>query len=220
MGTIGGLTTYSNNPSAKAAVIFAPDVFGFDAPLLRKLVDKVAAAGFYAVSPDFFNGDPYVPKDPSAPFANFGPWLAIHHPDASIEVTKTIIKELKEQGVESFVIAGFCWGGRLAAMIGKEDDLVKGIVMLHPSITTVENIKDLKVPTEILASEIDDATPPSLVLEFKKILDTKPFYSLVKIFPGHTHGWTIRYDVNNAHQVKGAEEAHADLLAFAKKFLV
>ncbi|CAM6096570.1 unnamed protein product [Calypogeia fissa] len=222
IGTIGGLPAYLNNPSgsAKAAIIFAPDIFGYDLPLIRKLADKAAAAGFYAVIPDLLKGDPYVPKDPAAPFANFGPWIAIHHPDASVDVTKTIVKELKEQGVESVGIAGFCWGARVAVMIGKEPDLLKGIFLCHPSLTTKENVTDLKVATAILSAEIDDFTPPSLALEFKEILDTKPFPSLVKIFPGQTHGWTIRYDVKDPHQVKGAEEAHEDMLAFAKKVLV
>ncbi|CAM6096585.1 unnamed protein product [Calypogeia fissa] len=221
-GTIGGVTAYLNNPfgSAKAAIIFAPDLFGYDSPLLRKLADKAAAAGFYAVVPDLLNGDPYVPKDPADPFANIAPWLAIHHPDASVGVTKSIVKELKEQGVESVGVAGFCWGGRLAVMMGREPDLVKGVFLCHPSLCTKENVTDLKVATAILAAGLDDHTTPSMVVEFKEILDSKPFPSLVKIFPGQNHGWTNRYDVNDPHEVKGAEEAHEDLLAFAKKVLV
>lgn len=46
------------------------------------------------------------------------------------------------------------------------------------------------------------------------------FPSLVKIFPGQTHGWSIRYDVKDAHQVKGAEEAHGDMLQFYKSVLM
>ena len=41
----------------------------------RKLADKVAAAGFYAVVPDFFNGDPYVPDDANRPIQV---WLKDH----------------------------------------------------------------------------------------------------------------------------------------------
>jgi carboxymethylenebutenolidase len=221
LGSIGGLTAYLSKPaSPKAAIIFAHDVFGIDAPLLRKFADKTAAAGFYAVVPDFLNGDPYVVKDLANPFAHLAPWLAIHHPDSSVELTKAVIKELKEQGIESIGISGFCWGARLAAIIGKEDDLVKGVAILYPSLTTLDNIKDLKVPTAFLAAELDNVTTLPMALEFKEVLDKKPFSTLVRVYPGQYHGWSVRYDVNDPHQVKGAEEAQDDMLEFYKKVLL
>lgn len=170
--------------------------------------------------PDYFHGDPYAPKDPANVWAEFGPWMAKHHPDASVDETLALIKALKAQGVEKIGMSGFCWGGRLCAMIGKDPDLVDAVVMLHPSLTTAENIQDMTVATAILGSELDDFTPPALCMEFKEILATKPFPSMVKIFPGQTHGWSIRYDVNNEHEVKGAEEAHEDMLQFYKSVLL
>lgn len=41
--------------------------------------------------------------------------------------------------------------------------------------------------------------------------------SFVKIFPGTTHGWTVRYDVNDEPAVKKAEEAHNDMLEWFVK---
>uniref|UniRef100_A0A7N2LWZ3 Dienelactone hydrolase domain-containing protein n=1 Tax=Quercus lobata TaxID=97700 RepID=A0A7N2LWZ3_QUELO len=48
---------------------------GYEAPNLRKLADKVAAAGFFVVVPDFFNGDPFVPDDANRPVQV---WLKDH----------------------------------------------------------------------------------------------------------------------------------------------
>lgn len=41
----------------------------------RKLADKVAAAGFYVVVPDYFKGDPYNPEDAERPIAV---WIKDH----------------------------------------------------------------------------------------------------------------------------------------------
>ncbi|KAH9765337.1 DLH domain-containing protein [Citrus sinensis] len=58
---LGGLNTYiTGSPDSKLAALLISDVFGYEAPNLRKLADKVAAAGFYVAVPDFFHGDPNV----------------------------------------------------------------------------------------------------------------------------------------------------------------
>ena len=48
-----------------------------------------------------------------------------------------------------------------------------------------------------------------LVLSF---LDFSQLESFVKIFPGVSHGWTVRYEEDDEFTVKRAEEAHQDLL--------
>ena len=41
----------------------------------------------------------------------------------------------------------------------------------------------------------------------------------VKIFPKVEHGWTVRYNVEDAAAVKSAEEAHQDLLEWFAKYV-
>lgn len=41
----------------------------------------------------------------------------------------------------------------------------------------------------------------------------------MKIFPGVAHGWTVRYNVEDAAAVKSAEEAHDDTLKWFTKFI-
>ena len=42
---------------------------------------------------------------------------------------------------------------------------------------------------------------------------------LVKIFPGVSHGWAVRYSDDDAAAVKSAEEALADMADWFNKYL-
>ncbi|KAM0954229.1 putative dienelactone hydrolase, alpha/Beta hydrolase [Dioscorea sansibarensis] len=212
---IGGLKAYTvGSPESKLAVLLVSDVYGYEAPNLRKLADKVAAAGFYVVVSDFFHGDPYVPE-----VVPISTWIQAHGTAKGFEEAKPVVEALKCSGISAIGAAGFCWGAKVVAELAKSED-IKAAVMLHPSLVTVEDIKEVKVPLAVLGAEIDRTSPPSLLKEFEKILSTKPEVdSFVKIFPGVAHGWTVRYDVNDEAAVKNAEEAHQNMLGWFSKYL-
>ncbi|XP_039129764.1 endo-1,3;1,4-beta-D-glucanase-like [Dioscorea cayenensis subsp. rotundata] len=213
---LGGLKAYTaGSPESKLAVLLVSDVYGFEAPNLRKLADKVAAAaGYFVVVPDFLHGDPYVPE--KVPFPT---WLQAHGAAKGFEEAKHIVEALKSTGTSAIGAAGFCWGAKVVAELAKSED-IKAAVMLHPSFVTVEDIKEIKVSLAVLGAEIDRTSPPSLLKEFEKILSTKSEVdSFVKIFPGVAHGWTVRYDVHDEAVVKSAEEAHQNMLEWFSKYL-
>ncbi|KAE8714573.1 Detected protein of confused Function [Hibiscus syriacus] len=72
-----------------------------------KLADKVAAAGFYVVVPDFFYGEPFISDNPDRPLPA---WLKDHPPAKGFEDAKLIIAALRSKGISSIRAAGFCWG--------------------------------------------------------------------------------------------------------------
>ncbi|XP_030451692.2 endo-1,3;1,4-beta-D-glucanase-like [Syzygium oleosum] len=214
---IGGLKAYiTGPPDSNLAVLLVSDVFGYEAPKLRKLADKVASYGFYVVVPDFFYGDPYVPDNPERPIAV---WRQSHGTDKGSEDAIRVVSALRNEGVSAIGAAGFCWGAKVVVELGKSDH-VQAAVLLHPSRVTVDDIKEVKAPIAVLGAEYDKMSPPELLKQFEEILSAKPEVdAYVKIFAGVEHGWTVRYKEEDEAVVKSAEEAHKDMLDWLTKHL-
>ncbi|KAK8585628.1 hypothetical protein V6N13_050602 [Hibiscus sabdariffa] len=213
---LAGFNTYvSGSLQSKIAILLVPDVFGYEAPNLRKLADKVAAAGFYVVAPDFFYGEPYDADKPDRPIVE---WLKDHGPAKGFEDAKLIVDALKSKGFSSIGAAGFCWGAKVVVELSKVP-LIQAAVMLHPSFVTVDDMKSVKVPTAILGAEIDQRSPPELVKQFDEILKANSVDNFTKIFPKCSHGWSVRYDVNDPTAAGCANEAHKDMLEWFTKYL-
>ncbi|VAH07171.1 unnamed protein product [Triticum turgidum subsp. durum] len=202
--SFGGIKAYvAGAQDSKAAVVLISDV--------RKIADKVASSGYFVVVPDFLHGDPFVPENADRPIAV---WIKEHTEEA-----KPVIAALKEQGASSVGAAGYCWGAKVVAELGKANE-IQAAVMSHPSFVTVDDIKEVKCPISILGAETDVMSPPELVKEFEQVLSSNSGIAhFVKIFPGVSHGWTVRYKSEDAAAVKSAEEALADMVDWFNKNL-
>ncbi|KAF5465618.1 hypothetical protein F2P56_015603 [Juglans regia] len=187
---LGGLQTYlAGPPHSKLAILLISDVFGYEAPNLR------------------FD-DPQFDRES---------WGKAHNTDKGYEDAKAIIAALKSKGASAIGAAGFCWGGKVAVKLASSTD-IKAAVLLHPSRVTEDDINDVKVPIAILGAEKDHVSPPEQMKQFGEKLSVKSeFDSLVKIFPGVAHGWTVRYKVEDELAVRSAEEAHLDMLNWLTK---
>lgn len=196
----------SGAETCSAAIILASDVYGWKLPQLRQLADWLAFQGFLVAIPDFFHNDPIVPD-----VTDRVAWFANHSALDSVKEAVQVVEHLKAAGIQRIGGAGFCWGGKLVANLRG----LEAVAMLHPARVTVEEIKALMVPIAILAAEIDSVTPTSLVEEYRIAVDSNSEIaskSLVKIFPGVKHGFSIRYD--SIVEEKAAFEARQDLVTF------
>ncbi|XP_010488432.1 PREDICTED: endo-1,3;1,4-beta-D-glucanase-like isoform X1 [Camelina sativa] len=184
---VGGLDAYvSGSPDSKLCILLISEVFGYEAPKLRALADKVAASGFYVVVPDYFYGDPYNPADQDRPVLV---WIKDHGCDKGFEDTIPVLEAIKNKGITAIGAAGMCWGGG-------------------------------KAPIAILGAELDHWTSPALVKQFEETLASKPEVpSYVKIHPKVSHGWTVRYNIDEPEAVKAAEEAHKEMLDWFVTYL-
>ncbi|GLJ30977.1 hypothetical protein SUGI_0618470 [Cryptomeria japonica] len=217
--TLADLKVYvSGSPHTHTAIILASDVYGFEAPNLRKLADKVAACGYYVVVPDYFRGDPYVRATTGDPVANQPEWLSRHRPAQGFEDSKKLIGVLYSRGIAAIGASGFCWGAKVVVELAK-GDYIKAGVLLHPSLIPVDDFKVTKAPIAILGAEFDHITPPEIIEQYEAILSARPEVdSFVKIYPAVTHGWAIRYN-NDEVAVKNADLAHAKMLEWFDKYL-
>ncbi|KAI3790622.1 hypothetical protein L2E82_03803 [Cichorium intybus] len=235
---IASLNSYvSGNADSKIAVLLVSDVFGYEAPKLRKLADKVASAGYYVVVPDFFHGDPVIPG------TSLQDWLKNHEPLEAVEFAKSVIKALKEKGVSKIGAAGFCWGAKVVVELAKEAE-IQVAALLHPSFVTLDDLKGVKVSTGIFGAEIDKMCPPEVVKEFELCFRSKTGAEVqigmtldvageevgdpgkvgmidhfVKIYNGVSHGWTTRWKDDDEIAMQCAKEALEDLLAWFGKCL-
>ncbi|KAG5117058.1 hypothetical protein JHK84_043171 [Glycine max] len=108
---LAGLNSYLSGSPNSNAILLISDIYGYEAPNLRNIVDKVAAAGYYVVVPDFLHGDPYNPKNASR---SIPVWLKDHGTDKGFEVAKSIIEALKSKGMMAIGAITFFgeWGDK------------------------------------------------------------------------------------------------------------
>ncbi|CAN1807352.1 unnamed protein product, partial [Linum perenne] len=148
------------------------------------------------------------------------------------EDAKPVIESLKSKGVTAIGAAGFCWGGMIPDTLETclynpkvVVELAKGSyinagVLLHPSFVTVDDIKEVKTPLAVLGAEFDNLSPPALLKQFEEVLAANhEVDGSVKIFPGVSHGWTVRYNDEEKEVVKAADEAHNDMLEWFAKYV-
>jgi dienelactone hydrolase len=211
--TVGGLPAYvTGSWESGAAVILVSDIYGYKSPLLRKLADKVAAQGYLVVVPDFLKGDPFTPKNNSNSLEGLREyWLPKHPPSEAAQALKAVVEDLKGKGIRYIGAVGFCWGGKVVALAGK-DKLFNAIVQMHPSLADASDYEGLQSPIAVLAAPSDGVEKFIQILKARNDIE-----HFVKVYPGVEHGWTVRYDENDPEAVKKAEEAHTDMLAWLKK---
>jgi len=148
-----------------------------------------------------------------------GEWFGkVGAPDAKIPIIDAVIKELKEKhGVEKFGVIGFCYGGRLSAVLAATDK-VHGSVICHPAPLKVpEEIEAIKQPTLWICAETDNTFPIPTRKAAEEVLVKKGGAKFTfKDYPGTTHGFACRGDPKNPTIEKAKIDALQEAIHFFK----
>eukprot|EP01012_Entosiphon_sulcatum_P066508 TRINITY_DN9579_c0_g1_i1.p1 TRINITY_DN9579_c0_g1~~TRINITY_DN9579_c0_g1_i1.p1 ORF type:complete len:367 (+),score=37.80 TRINITY_DN9579_c0_g1_i1:260-1360(+) len=206
------LYSVGNGPHVVVSIY---DIFGYH-PNAFQVCDRLAAAGFRVVMPDFFRGK-RLPLQPWPPIEGLdamrafaqqqgkweeaGPILAATLNNVRLTTPKEQVELLR------FGTIGFCWGGKVAFRWAAEEgvDAPHALATAHPSRVDEVDANSVRCPTCVLPSEDE---PP--MKEVQAILETNSFAALNvwQRFDDMHHGWCgARGDWSNSDQAQRATEA-------------
>jgi len=145
------------------------------------------------------------------------PWLISHRQSVTIPVVKSFFEILRTENPDLKIgVAGFCWGGRYAILLGQagfaEQPLVDAVFAGHPSMMAFpKDLENPVVPTSIAVAEIDRNFDPKMGDKTKELWEKKKdeVKTEIVVYEGVEHGFCVRGDMKN-EKVKDAMQKAVD----------
>lgn len=142
--------------------------------------------------------------------------------------------EVDEEGLK-IGIAGFCWGGKHAFMLGADvedtrvvrhggltnerEKLVDAIFTAHPSYVEAADVEAVRILISVAIGDRDMGMNIAKVLEMKSVLEMGEMGNEVRVYEGAKHGFAIRTHPENKEEMKSADEAEKQALEWFGRWL-
>ncbi|KIN93181.1 hypothetical protein M404DRAFT_1009143 [Pisolithus tinctorius Marx 270] len=225
---LGGVSCYVGTPTGEydrtKALILLTDIFGVKFSNNLLLVDDFAKKGYWTIAPDYLHGDPAPPYAFNNPKFNVQAWTQNHTPEATRPPIDKVIQALKDQGVTSLAVTGYCFGGRYAIDLAC-DQVVDVIVVAHPSQvvvpTTFETFaQKAKAPFLLEMGNEDNEISVPQQEEIDTILGGGKYAPGYKrdCWPGCPHGFAVRGDMLEPQQFAGKEGSFINSIAWLQLY--
>jgi len=201
------------------AVVLLTDVFGLPLVNCKINADEISKKLDCDVwVPDLFAGRPLFTVDEleplmpdragvGIPFWNKLKFLRLiiprlHHfytirPAVVVPKTESFIKKIKEErGYQKIGAVGYCFGGSICIRIGGKG-IVDSLVIAHPGSFTVDQVKQITIPSAWECAEEDNAFPHQMRVDCEAVFaarkDKEDFveYEFVD-YKGTAHGFAAR----------------------------
>ncbi|KAI5987526.1 dienelactone hydrolase family-domain-containing protein [Pisolithus albus] len=217
---LGGVPCYVGTPTAeydqKKALILLTDIFGVTFPNNKLLVDDFAGKGYRTIAPDYLNGDPAPPYAWNNTEFNVGAWTRNHTPEVTRPLINKVIQALKDEGVTSFAVTGYC----LYAIDLACDQIVDVLIVAHPSQVVVPTTFQGKAPFLFEMGNEDVEIPVPQQEEIDGILGGGKYAPGYKrdCWPGCPHGFAVRGDMLNAEQFAGKAGSFNNSIAWLELY--
>jgi carboxymethylenebutenolidase len=148
----------------------------------------LAVAGYVGLAPNIFH---LLPDNAQTPEERRLANIAHTDADALLDIQSGIDYLRAQPFVKTsgIGVVGFCYGGKLAMMLGARSREIEAVVPFHPGPTTAAEIARLKSPTQIHSGTADRHVPVAAVREIEKTLKSQGAPTEVFLYEGADHGF-------------------------------
>ena len=181
---------YLARPKAKGAfpavIVIAGNVITEE--YIPNTCAALAVAGYVGLAPNIFHTLPETAKTPEERRLA----LASHTDADALQDIQAGIDYLRTQTFVKSVgigVVGFCYGGKLAMMLGARSREVEAVVPYHPGPTTAAEIARLKSPVQIHCGTADRNVSVGSIREIEKTLKAQSTPTEVFLYEGADHGF-------------------------------
>lgn len=215
---LNGIETYvvgDEKNSSEKFLLFLTDVIGHKFINAQLIADEFAKAGYFVVVPDLFSQDPVLLNPPST-FDLLRDWFPHHKPEITGPIVDKIVASVKAKWAPKYVVAtGYCFGAKYAVrLLGS--GFVQAAAIFHPSFVAIEEVRAIKGPLYIGASEVDHIFPAELRRQTEDaLLEIKAQYRLT-LNHGVEHGFSVRGDITDPWIKYAKERVFADAVDWFK----
>ena len=145
------------------------------------------------------------------------PWFWAHRQAVTIPIVKSFFQTLKKENPNTKIgVAGFCWGGRYAMLLGQstfaDEPLVDAVFAGHPSLVSIPaDVKYPCCPASIAVASTDSVFSLKMADQVEKIwAKVEDIKFEFVIYEGAKHGFCIRGNMKNEkekeHMIKAIDQ--------------
>lgn len=200
---IPNLSDVTGPASATTGIISFYDIFGL-LPQIIQGADILAYSNTERPSlvfmPDFLKGNTasfsWYPPDTEEKQAIAGAWMGENlSPPKHLPMLQEVVDAASKAypQISSWGIIGYCYGGKIVAIVGGLDSRFKAGIQTSPALVDPTDAEKVKIPMMMLASQDEPAE------DVKKFGDALTVTKHIETFSDQPHGWmSARADFSDA----------------------